>query len=50
MFREKTDISVRTVSDQDLISAISAEDASLASELSRVLDISTEDYQEVSDA
>ena len=50
MFREKTDISVRTVSDQDLISAISAEDASLASELSRVLDISTDDYQEVSDA
>jgi phage terminase small subunit len=47
MFRERTDISVRTISDEDLISAISAEDASLASELSRALDISTDDYQEV---
>jgi len=47
MFREKTDISVRAVSDQDLIAAISAEDGALAAELSRVLDVS--DYKEVTD-
>jgi len=47
MFREKTDISVHTVSDTDLIQALAQEDVNLAAELSRVLNIPTTEYKEI---
>tara|TARA_R110002020_G_scaffold406420_1_gene616601 strand:+ start:3070 stop:3579 length:510 start_codon:yes stop_codon:yes gene_type:complete len=47
MFREKTDISVHAVSDNDLIQALAQEDVNLAAELSRVLNIPTTEYKEI---
>ena len=50
MFREKTDISVHAVSDNDLIQALAQEDVNLAAELSRVLNIPTTEYKEIENA